>query len=204
MGCFKFNFTLVTIYTNLGEDGVVYGINQTQANYVCTSQELLPKLMKVLDKVILIFTEISMILTNFQQKSLQLPHVQTIIVIEEPHKGEVELLDGKYEGQKALYTWKSVFQCGKENTSIVASPPNPEDTAILMYTSGSTGNPKGVMITHGNMVNALFSLIGLAELACGVTNNEDVYIGYLPLAHVLELLAESTMLIIGVSVGYSK
>ena len=51
LGCFKFNYTLVTIYTNLGEDGVVYGIDQTQSNYVCTSQELLPKLIKVLDKV---------------------------------------------------------------------------------------------------------------------------------------------------------
>lgn len=51
VGCFKFNFTLVTIYTNLGAEGVIYGINQTEANYICTSQELLPKLMKVLDKV---------------------------------------------------------------------------------------------------------------------------------------------------------
>ena len=51
IGCFKFNFSLVTIYTNLGEDGVTYGINQTEANYVCTSQELLPKLLSILDKV---------------------------------------------------------------------------------------------------------------------------------------------------------
>ena len=51
LGCFKFNYTMVTIYTNLGEDGVTYGIHQTQSNYVCTSQELLPKLIKVLDKV---------------------------------------------------------------------------------------------------------------------------------------------------------
>ena len=42
---------LVTIYTNLGAEGVIYGINQTQSHYVCTSQELLPKLIKVLDKV---------------------------------------------------------------------------------------------------------------------------------------------------------
>lgn len=58
MGCFKFNFSLVTIYTNLGEDGVIYGINQTEANYVCTSQELLPKLVKVLDQVRIAFSSL--------------------------------------------------------------------------------------------------------------------------------------------------
>ena len=69
----------------------------------------------------------------------QLPHVKTIIVIEEPWKGEVELLDAKYENMKTMYTWKNVFDSGKENRSIEPNAPMPEDTAILMYTSGSTG-----------------------------------------------------------------
>ena len=51
LACFKFNYSLVTIYTNLGPDGVIHGINQTESQYVCTSQELLPKLIGVLDKV---------------------------------------------------------------------------------------------------------------------------------------------------------
>ena len=67
-----------------------------------------------------------------------------------------------------------------------------------------SGNPKGVMITHGNMVNALFSLVGLAERTVGSVQDDDSYIGYLPLAHVLELLAESTMLIMGIGIGYSR
>ena len=71
--------------------------------------------------------------------NFQLPHVQTIIVIEEPWKGEVELLDAKYENMKTMYTWKNVFDSGKENRSIEPNAPMPEDTAILMYTSGSTG-----------------------------------------------------------------
>ena len=37
-GCFKFNFPLVTIYTNLGESGVQYGISQTKAEHVLVSQ----------------------------------------------------------------------------------------------------------------------------------------------------------------------
>ena len=52
LACFKFNFTVATLYTNLGEDGVIYGINQCEANFICTSQELLPKLIKIFDMVV--------------------------------------------------------------------------------------------------------------------------------------------------------
>ena len=84
------------------------------------------------------------------------------------------------------------------------SPPLPDDIAILMYTSGSTGNPKGVMLTHSNLVHALMSLTGLGESAIGEIKSSDAYIGYLPLAHVLELLAENLMLLLGVPIGYSS
>ncbi len=47
-GCFKQSFPLVTLYTNLGEEAVVHGINQTGATHVITSHDLLPKFKQVL------------------------------------------------------------------------------------------------------------------------------------------------------------
>lgn len=62
-------------------------------------------------------------------------------------------------------------------------PPGPQDTAIIMYTSGSTGNPKGVLLTHENLVSSLVAYSVVMEV-----NPDDVYLAYLPLAHVLELM----------------
>lgn len=63
-------------------------------------------------------------------------------------------------------------------------PPTPDDTAIIMYTSGSTGAPKGVILSHHNLVSAMVGYAVGLEL-----NQDDIYLAYLPLAHVLELIA---------------
>ena len=68
-----------------------------------------------------------------------------------------------------------------------------------MYTSGSTGTPKGVILTHRNMTKTLNGF-----LYCLDPNPDDIYIAYLPLAHVLELVGgESMMIVWGVAIGYS-
>jgi len=78
-------------------------------------------------------------------------------------------------------------------------PPGPMDCAIIMYTSGSTGKPKGVMLCHRNLITAIGALVNIAKF-----RQRDRYIGYLPLAHVLELLAETSCLMYGVKIGYSS
>lgn len=65
------------------------------------------------------------------------------------------------------------------------------------YTSGSTGKPKGVMITHENLIASVSGISNVAKF-----KSRDRYVGYLPLAHVLELLAETCFLLNGIKIGY--
>jgi long-chain acyl-CoA synthetase len=69
-----------------------------------------------------------------------------------------------------------------------------------MYTSGSTGVPKGVLLTHRNISTAMLAFSD----ALGDVYDTDVYIGYLPLAHVLELMCEAICFVSGIPIGYSS
>uniref|UniRef100_A0AAX7V3G6 long-chain-fatty-acid--CoA ligase n=1 Tax=Astatotilapia calliptera TaxID=8154 RepID=A0AAX7V3G6_ASTCA len=87
-----------------------------------------------------------------------------------------------------------------ENATRERKTPLPSDIAVIMYTSGSTGIPKGVMISHSNIIAGI---TGMAERIPNLCE-EDTYIGYLPLAHVLELSAELVCVSHGCRIGYSS
>lgn len=80
----------------------------------------------------------------------------------------------------------------------VAVPPIGDDLAIIMYTSGSTGTPKGVMLLQKNLIATLKGFCDSTAIY-----ETDVMMGFLPLAHVFELLVESVCLLAGVPIGYS-
>lgn len=186
LACFKIKVPVVTLYSTLGIDALTFGINQTETSYLITSGEQLPKLQKIIHKIPTV-THLIVIADKFSQKNL------------------LEFKNSITSTTK-VFTIEEVEKFGVESDKVEAyTRPTAKDLAIIMYTSGSTGNPKGVMINHGNLLVSLQALIKrLGTLKIDGYIRRDCYIAYLPLAHVLELSAEIGCLINGVKIAFSS
>jgi len=90
------------------------------------------------------------------------------------------------------------FVAGGDVAQFPPTPPAPSSMAVLMYTSGSTGRPKGVVITHGQIMAAIASGVEVLNIHPG-----SVYVAYLPLAHIMELMAEHAILSTGSQLCYA-
>jgi long-chain acyl-CoA synthetase len=75
----------------------------------------------------------------------------------------------------------------------------PEDLATIIYTSGTTGEPKGVMLTHGNLVSNLRA--AAVVLSVG---QDDVALSFLPLSHAFERMVAYVYLFCGVTVVFAE
>jgi len=106
----------------------------------------------------------------------QLPHLKCIVVY-----------DGKVsENSNDIISWQDLMRLGKEDKNdgpLLERQRNMaiNQCAVLVYTSGTTGNPKGVMLSHDN-------IIWTAEVACKevlkLTYGNEVIVSYLPLSHI--------------------
>lgn len=64
--------------------------------------------------------------------------------------------------------------------------PGPHDVFILSYTSGTTGVPKGVKITHNQVLNVAYAVNARMASAGLAVGRNDTYVSYLPAAHSFE------------------
>ncbi|GIY77696.1 long-chain-fatty-acid--CoA ligase 1 [Caerostris extrusa] len=80
---------------------------------------------------------------------------------------------------------------------IIKQAPKPSDICLICYTSGTTGDPKGVMLTHENLISATGSLMVNFPVS-----TEDSLISYLPSAHVYEQLNRASIFLNGASIGF--
>lgn len=74
-----------------------------------------------------------------------------------------------------------------------------DDPATILYTSGTSSVPKGVVLTHDNILGNARSLLGAHHFDPG-----DRYLAFLPLAHILERTVEYALCAAGVTIAYGR
>uniref|UniRef100_A0A8C2JSA2 Arachidonate--CoA ligase n=1 Tax=Cyprinus carpio TaxID=7962 RepID=A0A8C2JSA2_CYPCA len=74
-------------------------------------------------------------------------------------------------------------------------------TCVHMFL-GTTGNPKGVMLTHGNVVADFGGFLKVTDVSVIFPNQDDILISFLPLAHMFERLIEAVVICHGGRIGF--
>ena len=167
--CHAQSLSAVALYDTFGPAAIEHIINHAELPLIVTAPEGLDKLLGVADKC---------------------PTLKTIVVI-----GGVP--EGKASDVVELRSFDELEALGKENPCDDV-PPKPESLAVIMYTSGTTGMPKGVLHRHSNLVCTMVS----AALAMGGVYEDDVHLSYLPLAHIFERMVELAVVCNGGKVGF--
>lgn len=102
------------------------------------------------------------------------PHLKEVIVFSEDN------LENTENSPVPVSTLKDWLEKGK-NETVRDVRIDEEDLAAIVYTSGTTGNPKGVMLTHKNIVS---NVLGSSDSI--PVESEDIYLSFLPFSHTFE------------------
>ncbi len=111
--------------------------------------------------------------------------------------------DGGIEGKSDFSRFRDMASPGADAGRAAGEEPAPVssgDPATIVYTSGTTGAPKGVVLSHGNILFDAFSTMRRFRVG-----SEDTFLSFLPLCHMLErTCGHYTMLFAGATIAYAE
>ncbi|XP_006153998.1 long-chain-fatty-acid--CoA ligase 5 isoform X4 [Tupaia chinensis] len=169
----------VPLYDTLGPEAIIYIVNKADiATVICDTPQKASALVENVEKGLT-------------------PSLKMVILMD-PFDDDL-----KQRGEKIGVEILSMFDAeniGKENFRKPV-PPSPEDLSIICFTSGTTGDPKGAMMTHENIVSNTAAFLKCMEHAFEPTP-DDVIISYLPMAHMFERIVQAVGYSCGTKIGF--
>ena len=133
---------IVTSYATLGEEGLSMSLMQSHAKAIFADPDLLGKLVRPLKSA----PDVRFIIYNDQHEVKQ---------------ADLDILRASHD-HVTILPLKELRKLG-QNNPVEPVPPSPEDLCCIMYTSGTTGTPKGVPLKHRNIVAASKSTAHIVE-----------------------------------------
>ncbi|KAK9481089.1 eukaryotic long-chain fatty acid CoA synthetase (LC-FACS) [Lipomyces japonicus] len=186
LACQAYNLYNVALYDSLGPEASEHILNLTETPVLVASLSNIPAILTIKHK---------------------LPHLKVIISMDDLDNdndniaatSKRSLLKPWADAHAVtLFSFAQIEQLGRDAV-VPHTPPSPQDVLTINFTSGTTGLPKGVVLTHRNALAAVTaSMFALAARPRGT----DVVISYLPLAHIYERVAMCEALAYGAAYGF--
>jgi long-chain acyl-CoA synthetase len=157
--------------------GILTGAGVTVPVYATSASSQVAYMLGHADAKV-VFVENAQQLSKVLLRRHELPDLEHIVLFDTE-----DGLDGD-----VVLSWTELLVLGDQRLAREPSLPDdrartivPSDLATLVYTSGTTGPPKGTMITHGNVMSTVRSITGVIDIT-----PEDRFISFLPLSHIAE------------------
>ncbi|PON45222.1 2,3-dihydroxybenzoate-AMP ligase [Parasponia andersonii] len=168
----------VPLYDTLGAGAVEFIINHSEVSVAFAEEKKIPELLKTFPST----TKYLRTLVSFGKVT--------------PEQREAIEKFGL-----RIYSWEEFLQLGS-NKDFDLPVKKKSDICTIMYTSGTTGDPKGVMISNESIISLLTGVRRLLERVNEELTEKDVYLSYLPLAHIFDRVIEELFILHGASIGF--
>ncbi|KAG8579007.1 hypothetical protein GDO81_010684 [Engystomops pustulosus] len=179
LACYTYSMVVIPLYDTLGHGAIRYIINTADiSTVICDKAEKAKILLENVEKG-------------------ETPGLKSVVLMDAVDQ---QLVERGRNCSVRIQTMQEVEECGRKNRRSPV-PPTPDDLSIVCFTSGTTGNPKGAMLTHGNVVADFSGFLKVTESQWSPTC-EDVHISYLPLAHMFERMVQSVVYCHGGRIGF--
>nr|CAN67631.1 hypothetical protein VITISV_035299 [Vitis vinifera] len=168
----------VPLYDTLGAGAVEFIICHSELSIVFVEEKKIPEVLK-----------------TFPNTTEYLKTIVSFGKVTPEQREEVEKFG------LAIYSWEEFLQLGDDKKfDLPLTKKN--DICTIMYTSGTTGDPKGVMISNESIVTLIAGVKRLLQSVNEELNEKDVFISYLPLAHIFDRVIEELFISHGASIGF--
>ncbi|KAK3195595.1 hypothetical protein Dsin_026905 [Dipteronia sinensis] len=175
--CNSQSITYVPLYDTLGPNAVEFIINHAEVSIAFVQENKIPAILSCLPRC-----------------SSYLKTIVSFSNISSTQKKEAEELG------VSCFSWKEFLDLGSLNCEL--PPKQKTDICTIMYTSGTTGEPKGVILTNEAMMAEVLCIDRLLYIHDKVCSEEDTYFSFLPLAHIYDQVMETYFIYKGSSIGF--